>query len=286
MRRAGWICLSAVLVVLLSCMRVSAAGGITCNYTPRTEKGTVFYIDVSADSDISAAVIELRYDTDKAALRSVAAAEETSFVRQRSQDGCVRIAFADSGAVRGMLFRVAFKATAAGECTFTLHTVQAVDSGLHDVGRLKDDTLTVTLGKKDVEAAASDTEKVDSSSAGKSVSGKAELTSQADDAADQDADKAAVPADLQTENAAKAPAADLSADRRWTFFALGAVAAALTAALVLLGYLIGRKAHGGEKPSGGAQNAQAPAADEGLTSPDDLEKTAENSPELPEDPVG
>ena len=225
--RIGIALTAALLAVLLLCASASASAGMTCDYTPRSTYGTVFYIDVYSDTALSAAVCEMRFDSSVAEHRSVTPAANTSSVRCRSENGTVRIAFADSGAVKGHLFRVSFKAISAETCDFVLHTVQAVDGDLNYIDGFSDFTLTVTLSKKDTASSAcSGSAKRREKSSASEKSGQSQKSARGD---------ASAGARLQT-------AVNFETDRKWTYFGFGAGAVMLTAGLVLLGYLIGHKA--------------------------------------------
>jgi len=228
---------------------------MSCEYTPRTATGTVFYIDVYSGDAVSAAVCEMRYDSGVAEHRSVTAAANTSSVRCRSEDGLVRIAFADSGAVKGHLFRVSFQARSAGECDFVLHAVQAIDGDLRYIKGLPDYTLTVTLSEKDASSSAASGSAKRTEKASSSVSGSSDKSSKVQYPA-RDVTAAETP--VQT-------AVDLRDGEQWTYFAFGAGAVLLTAALVLLGYLIGRKVRmkpQAEQPDRtGPEDRESPSAD-------------------------
>lgn len=143
--------LTAIAVMLIACCSAQAQSyEFYCEYTPKTASGSVFYIDVFSKSDISSTVSELNFDDSIAEFKGVSAAAKTSSVRYKSEKGKARIAFADSGAVNGRLFRVSFKALQTGSVTFTLRTSQAADNDLNSITDIPDCTLTILLKEKDV----------------------------------------------------------------------------------------------------------------------------------------
>ena len=150
-RAAAWVIVLLMVFIGLPC---AAESGFYCEYTPKAEKSSVFYIDLYSSDAIRAAVMELRFDDNIAEYREVSAVSDSASVRAVCEDGCVRLAFADSKAVSGGLCRVAFKALQAGTCTFTLHVSQAADSEPKTLTGFSDVTLDVKLGKDDVAASA------------------------------------------------------------------------------------------------------------------------------------
>lgn len=229
MRNHMWRAFAAALLIgcLLPCLYCKAAKeDFYCEYTPKTATGTVFYVDIYCQREVSAAVLELSFDSGIVEYRSVAAAQASSSVRGNCEDGSVRLAFADSGAVRGQLCRVSFKALRAGTCRFTLHPVQAADGTLGYIAGLEDDTLTVKLGKDDVSGVLSSSSRQTSSAAASYGDGKSYL-----DTGDGDDSNAYGAGDV----------IDIRNSRAWIYMLIGAGAVILPAALVLIGVLIGRK---------------------------------------------
>lgn len=124
--------------------------GFYCEYTPKTPTGSIFFLDLFSDDAISAAVMELYFDSSMVQLHDVSAVQKTSSVRFRKENGMVRIAFADSGAISGHLLRVSMKALHAGNCIFVLHPVEATDRKADPINHLSDCKLEIKLGKEDV----------------------------------------------------------------------------------------------------------------------------------------
>lgn len=163
----------------------SAAEDCSIEYIPRSEKSAVFYIDVFSSREVTAAVFELTFADDMTGYYSVTA-DDSVTVRDHSQKGKVSFAFASDKAVSGKLCRVSFKALKEGSVDFTLHMAQAADAEKKLLSDWSDHSLTVKLGKDDVEAAAkvSRTDKGASgtaASASKRGTGKSELSTGEDE---------------------------------------------------------------------------------------------------------
>lgn len=222
-------CLIVLLMVFVG-VPCSAAGGFYCEYTPKSEKSTVFYIDLCSSDEVSAAIMELRFDEKYAEYREASAVEKTSTVRAACDNACVRIAFADSAAVKGKLCRVAFKALQAGACTFTLHISQAADSAPNLMTDLPDSSIEVKLGKDDVATSASSkSTKTASNSSGKSnISSRSTISGVSDD----DAGSSDIPV---------GGVYDLRKLQKWPYIAVGVLSTLLVVGLVLLGIMLGRR---------------------------------------------
>ena len=146
------VALIIVFVMMFIGISCFAESGFYCEYSPKTEKSTVFYIDIYSTVDVSAAVMELSFDEGFAEYRDTSAAAETSTVRSAYRNGLVRVALADSGTIKGKLCRVAFKALQAGTCTFSLHISQASDGEPKLLSGFSDSSIEVKLGKDDIVA--------------------------------------------------------------------------------------------------------------------------------------
>ena len=229
-----------LIVVLMTFIGLpcAAASGFYCEYTPKTERSSVFYIDLYSSEEIRAAVMELRFDDSIAEYREVSAVGNTSSVRAASDGGCVKIAFADSSAVSGKICRVAFKALQAGTCTFTLHVTQAADSEPKSLTGFSDYSLDVKLGKDDVvsDASAKASSKTSSASSVKSAASSRSSLSISSDTEDGDASVSGGFFDLRRKD-----------DHGLTYVLIGAGSVVLIAALILMGILIGRRTVGKKK---------------------------------------
>ena len=208
----------------------SAAGSFYCEYTPKSEKSALFYIDLYSSDEVSAAIMELSFDEKFAEYREVSAVEKTSTVRAACDNACVKIAFADSAAVKGKLCRVAFKALQAGTCSFTLHISQAADSAPNLMTDLADSTIEVKLGKDDVvTSASSKSTKTSSNSSGKSnTSSRSTISGVSDD-------------DAGNSNVPIGGVYDLRKLQVWPYIVVGVLSTLLVVGLVLLGVMLGRR---------------------------------------------
>ena len=222
-------CLTVMLLLLFAGIRCSAAGGFTCEYTPKSERGSLFYIDISSSVEVSAAVMELRFDDSIAEYREVSAAEKSSDVRAVCSEGCVKIALADSGAVKGKICRVGFKAIRKGSCSFALHIAQATDAEPKRISGLSDYSLDVDFGEDDIPSLTASSRtassRVDRSASRSTVSGRAE---EADDSDGNDLHLGGGIIDLRKSHALP-------------YILIGAGIVILIAALVFAGVLLGRK---------------------------------------------
>ncbi len=246
MRRTAALMLGLVMIFLgIPC---AAESGFYCEYTPKTENSTVFYIDVYTTVEISAAVMELSFDRSMVEYREASAVEKSSAVRAASENGVVKLALADSGARKGKLCRVAFKALQAGACVFRLHISQASDGEPRSIGGFSDSSIEVKLGKDDVvEDSAVKTSAKASSVSGKHTSGSRSSLREASER-DEPADATAGGwIDLRKSDSLK-------------FLLIGAGIVILIAALVITGIILGKKS--AAKP----QNTEADAmTDDRLT---------------------
>lgn len=215
-----------LLLWLLPLCVCSAAEDCSIEYTPRSEKSAVFYIDVYSYRDVTAAVFELTFADDMAGYYSVAA-DDSVTVRDHPEKGKVTLACASSTAVSGKLCRVSFKALKAGSVDFTLHMLQAADADKKLLSDWSDHSLTVKLGKEDVEA-ASKVSRTDGASSGTAASnrrGKSDLSVGEEDGTDPSSGFF----DLRKGNSTL----------KWIL--LGAGIPVLIGGLVWLGILIGRR---------------------------------------------
>lgn len=102
---------------------------------------------------MTAAAFALTFANDMVGYYSVAA-DDTATVRDHPEKGRVTFAYASSAAISGKLCRVSFKALKAGSVDFTLHISQAADAEKKLLTDWSDHSLTVKLGREDVEAAS------------------------------------------------------------------------------------------------------------------------------------
>ena len=241
-----------VLLLLFAGIRCSASSGFYCEYTPKSERSSLFYIDIFSSDDISAAVMELNFDDSIAEFREASAAENSSSVRSLCEGGCVKIALADSGVISGKLCRVAFKALQTGTVTFTLHISQAADAVPQLLSGFADYSLEVKLGKDDVNSSSSASSKA-ASSAKSNASSRSSKSGRSDDDRIDDED----------EPRGFGGIIDVHQHHAIKYMLLGAGILILIAALVFTGVILGRKSVAKKKAD------QSPEETENDTSPEE-----------------
>ena len=220
--------LLTILSVLLFDIGTYAADVFYCEYVPKTESGSVFYIDICCRRELSAAVMELGYDSGAVEYRSATSDHEVS---ARAADGRVYVAVAGNPAFSGTLCRLAFKALRTGPCSFELRMKQACDGDLSYVTDLPDYTLSVSFAEKDVVSAGGS----DKRSASTEKSGGRSRSSKSGDSSY---------ISTSDEEGGKAPSGgvfDMRRDNAWTYILIGAGSALLVALLIVLGIVIGRR---------------------------------------------
>ena len=174
MKRFLSILIPVVLMLTAFCLPAGAKDQqLSMKYVPRTERGTLFYVDVYSGSSVSAATFELRYDPSIAEYREVSCDSDSAAVIGEADNGTVKIAYSHHSFAEGKLFCAAFKAVGTGEIRFELHMTQAVDEKLNYMKELSSCTLDVRLGKDDVVESSSS----HSSKSGSSASDKSEGSS-------------------------------------------------------------------------------------------------------------
>ena len=221
--------LTIILLLIFFGIPCAADSGFYCEYSPKTEKSTVFYIDVYSTVEVSAAVMEMNFDESFAEFREVSAVEKPTSVRSAKENGAVKIALADSGAIKGKLCRVAFKALQAGTCTFDLHISQAADSEPKLMGAISDSSIEVKLGKDDIVAEAS-------SKASSVASSKPDKNGSSSRSYLKEGSESDVYVDPVT-----GEVIDLRKNHAVKYILIGAGIVVLFAALIYAGVLIGRK---------------------------------------------
>lgn len=250
-RAAAWMIVLLMVFIGIPC---SAESGFYCEYVPKSENSTVFYIDVYSTVGVSAAVMELDFDESFTEYREVSAAQKSSTVRSAKENSSVKIAVADSGTVKGKLCRVAFKAIQAGTCTFSLHITQAADGEPKMLSGFSDSSIEVKLGKDDVvSGSASKT----SSKASSNVSSKADKNgSDSDEYIDPETGEVI---DLRKNHALK-------------YILLGAGIVILIAALVFAGIMIGRKTADKSKDAASGEPSEQERSEENKPAEDGANK--------------
>lgn len=243
-------------LLMLTMMPCAAADGFYCEYTPKSERSSVFYIDLCSADEVSAAVMELTFDPAFVEYRDTTAAEKSTSVRAACENGCVKLAFADSVALKGKLCRVAFKAIQAGAVTFTLQISQASDGEVKMLSGFSDYTLSVELGKDDV---ASSPSKTSSASSEKGYTSRSVVSGGLDD--DEDTDASVLSGGVF----------DLRRSHALTYILIGAGAVLLIAALVFAGVLLGRRSVLKNKPASNEKADKEPDAIEEIIGAERIE---------------
>ena len=177
----------ALLLILLICPCFAAAEkDFYCEYTPKTATGSLFYIDVYCEREVSGAVFELSYDTDKAEYCSTDAIASSSSCRSKAENDIVKVVIADNAVISSQICRLSFKAMKTGDLTFRLRMTQACDKNLNLLDNWNEDTLTITLGKDDIpdpdeEKSGVSKTKSSSSASSNGRSGKSSISQDGDD---------------------------------------------------------------------------------------------------------
>lgn len=260
------VALTIILWLAFIGIPCAADSGFYCEYTPKAEKSTVFYIDVYSTVEVSATVMELRFDESFAEFREVSSSEKSTSVRSVKESGAVRIALADSGALKGKLCRVAFKALQTGICTFDLHISQAADSEPKLMVAISDSSIEVKLGKDDIVAESS-------SKASSMASSKSDKNSASSKAYLKEASDSEVYVDPVT-----GAVVDLRKNHAVKYILIGAGIVVLFAALIYAGVLIGRKTAGKKKKAvseepNESEVAEEPSESEAAEEPTENEET-------------
>lgn len=257
------VLLMIILLMLFFGTPCLAESSFYCEYSPKTEKSAVFYVDIYSTIDVSAAVLEVYFDENFAEYREVSASEKSSSVRSAKKNGVVKIALADSGAIKGKLCRVAFKALQVGTCAFNLHISQAADSEPKLMGDFPDSSIEVKLGKDDIVSGSSSKASSVTSSKGSSKSDKNGSSSKSYLKEESDSEVYVDPVTGEV--------IDIRKNHAVKYILIGAGSVVLFAALIYAGVLIGRKTAGKKK------KAEAEGASE-IEPPEDVadnEKTIE-----------
>ena len=260
------VTLTIILLLVFTGIPCAADSGFYCEYSPKTEKSTVFYIDVYSTVEVSAAVMEMNFDESFAEFREVSAVEKSTSVRSAKENGAVKIALADSGAIKGKLCRVAFKALQAGTCTFDLHISQAADSEPKLIGALSDSSIEVKLGKDDIVAEAS-------SKASSVASSKPDKNGSSSRSYLKEGSESDVYVDPATSEVI-----DLRKNHAVKYILIGAGIVVLFAALIYAGVLIGQKTDEKKKKSvaeepNESEVAEEPSESEAAEEPTENEET-------------
>lgn len=242
---------AAISIAALFLAHASAATpAMYAEYVRKSERASVFYVDICMDTEVSAAVFALSYDSDMVEYREAKAEIDKASVRAVDQDGCVRAAFAADSGVSGRLIRLSFKALKTGQCSFVLRLEQGVDGRLAYLGALPQYELNVSFDKSDVVTASkSAAGKTDAEKTSASKS-KSRVSSAGDTGDDPDA------------QAADGGSLWIGGSHEWRYILLGAGAVVLAGLLALTGYLIGKRSAAKQKSADKEEAKEAEKTEE------------------------
>lgn len=224
-----------IMILMLSCVPAYAeAGRLSLAYVPPTERGTLFYLDISYDGAVSAALLELSFDSSLAEFREVKAVADTTRVKAQSDGGTVKIVLGDTDRVSGKLCRLGFKTIGSGSINFILRMTEGVDGDLHYIDSPPECSLKVSLS-------------LGSSAVSGNSSGKSYRGSESNKSGSKTAD----PDSATDDEEARARVRDLrSPDRNNTTpIILGVAAGTAAFLLVIFGFIIGRRSHKKKTPA-------------------------------------
>ena len=221
--------LSAVLIIFggFPLFASAKAESISACYVPKTQRGTLFYIDIYSGTSIGAAILEVGYDDAIAEFSDVSCESPEGAAEAHAENSIVTIAYTNREPSGDKLCRLSFKALKTGTVDFTVTVTQAVDDDLGYLSDLSPCTLSVKLGTVDIPTASSSVTKTSGSSTSKrSYSGSKSSVTATDDAEAAD----------MTETAGTS--LDLSGQHKSTYFLLGGAAAILLCLVILAAYLL------------------------------------------------
>ena len=227
MKRVASVILVLIIMISSSVCAFAARGELYAEYVPRSERGTLFYVDVYCDTALSAAGFTVDYDGAYSSFYDVYTAKDASTVKARDDGGRLTVVFCDPDGVSGRLFRLAFKQFSAGTVSFGIKMTQGVDKDLKYISPLPECTLSAAL----TESSGSASSRIGSSMA-----------------VTDDAPKGKRSGELSVFSAVGASGDEpggrmygLSKPNDIKYFMLGVGAAILAGLLVFLGMMIGRR---------------------------------------------
>ena len=221
--------LSAVLIIFggFTLFASAKAETISACYVPKTQRGTLFYIDIYSEPPIGAAILEVGYDDAVAEFSDVSCESPEGAAEAHAENSIVTIAYTNREPSGDKLCRLSFKALKTGTVDFTVTVTQAVDDDLGYLSDFSPYTLSVKLGTEDIPTASSSVTKTSGSSTSKrSYSGSKSSVTATDDAEAAD----------MTETSGTS--LDLSGQHKSTYFLLGGAAAILLCLVILVAYLL------------------------------------------------
>ena len=221
--------LSAVLIIFggFPLFASAKAESISACYVPKTQRGTLFYIDIYSGTSIGAAILEVGYDDAIAEFSDVSCESPEGAAEAHAENSIVTIAYTNREPSGDKLCRLSFKALKTGTVDFTVTVTQAVDDDLGYLSDLSPCTLSVKLGTEDIPTASSSVTKTSGNSTSKrSYNGSKSSVTATDDAEAAD----------MTETSGTS--LDLSGQHKSTYFLLGGAAAILLCLVILAAYLL------------------------------------------------
>jgi len=227
--------IAALLLFMLTALNTTASksGTLYAKYVPRSETGTLFYIDIYCSAELRSADLQLTYDSSAVEYREISATDKNAYAKAKSAKGSVRILFTDSSSVKGQLCRLSFKALTQGDTELILHDNGMVGGDLKYLSGVPDSALTISLGKEDI---VSDTD----NSGSDKQSGKSSKTSYGGSDSKKESSTEATD-ETSAADPVKRTVEDASHNEGLTYFLLGAGAMLLAGLLILLGYVIGKR---------------------------------------------
>ena len=258
MRRLSAAVFAALLLIyLMICPSASAARAwLYAEFDPPSDRGSIFYIDVFSDTQLSAAMLELDFDSSIAEFRSADAANDTSDIDHKADGDRVTIVFCDSGAVSGRLCRLTFKALGEGAFSATLRMTDGVGGDLNRVSPPDPFMIEAEITGSSGGSSRSGSGSSSGSSYGGSKSSKTGTSG----------DSGSTPGEGSKTRL------DFSISRGMDHFLLGAGAALLAVLLVVMGIVIGRKLAQKKKPSDQSPTPVEDVSEEGSDEKESLEQ--------------
>ena len=259
MRRAA-ATVAVILILLCVIPAHAAASGFYAEYTPPTERGSLFTVDICARQYTSAAVFRLDYDSGLVAYRSVEADRDSSTVKAEADESGVKLVFCDSEGLSGRLCRLTLKWIGEGTVDFILSMIEGVDDRLEMFDPAPDLIFTESFG--------GDTESGSSGSVSRKTSSSTRETRSGSKSS-----KTYITDDESSTGSERRPLLDLSHSHETDYFLLGVCAAALAAMLIVLGFILGRRIKN-KKPSKKEDSPEEAPNDEDEEDQTDDENTA------------
>lgn len=238
MKKAVSLLTAALLTAACIFTAFSAESGFYGAASDTVDKNRLFDVDIFCDEEVSAAVVEIVYDSDLAAFRDVSAGTDNALVESTDEDGVVRVAFACESAADGRLFSVKFKSLKEGSFDMIIRSSDAA-SGSLDYLPACEYTMNITVNGSKITSKA-----VSSSKSGKTATSSKSALSEEDEKNSEVLSARAATADEVMRSAKSALIV------KTVIFTLLAVL--LVAALFFIGYLAGKKSRAKAAEESGA----------------------------------